>query len=268
VIDGVVSPLQNVADLSQETARALTLLRQQCQQSAECKAAFPQFELQLEALLARAAAKNTSIQFFHPRTGKKQQIPLSLASFGLSLQSMLYRPEMAGRLPWLVMQAAADNWQPFIANTFGGNGADGISIGLYLAVLCSEDIPYLTPAQMKIDPTMAGARWSQKILGSCPILKVAPRPRPATSIIQAPTLLLSGQRDPVTPPERAEEAMKYFSNGQHLISQQAGHIVTMQPCAAKLLRQFLDAPDKKVDGKCLSELLAAPFVVSDYGTQP
>jgi pimeloyl-ACP methyl ester carboxylesterase len=270
VIDGVVSPLQNVADLSPDIERALGLLRRRCADDPQCKAAFPHFDAQLDALLARAASGNEMLRFAHPVTGEPLVLPLSVNGFGGQLHGSLYQPAIAVRLPWLVMQAAAGNWQPFMANSFSGYNPsdDGISVGLHLAVLCGEDLPYLTPAQMKLDPTITGSGATQRLLRLCPPLHIAPRRRAGTSIIAAPTLLLSGRLDPVTPPGRAEETLKYLSHGQHVIAQHAGHGVTSAGCGGKLLRQFLDAPDQKIDAKCLSELPAAPFVLSGAGAAP
>lgn len=271
VIDGVVAPEQNVALMGGETGRAMKLLRQQCEQDAQCRATFPQFGAQLDALVARAARGNETIQFVHPLTGKAQQIPFRLDGFGEQVRSLLYLPSSAVRLPWLVMQAAAGNWQPFAAlAAASGQPDDGMAVGLQLAVLCSEDLPWMTPAQLQAEPGLSflGDSWSRRLQRFCAMIEVKPHPRPANTLIQAPTLLLSGLRDPVTPPGRAEEALRYLPHGQHLQAAQLGHIVTPHGCGPKLLRRFLDAPEQKLDGKCLDEVAAPSFVLSNAGAQP
>lgn len=271
VIDGVVSPAQNVALMGSETGRAMKLLRQQCDQDAQCRAAFPQFGAQLDALVARAVRGNETIQFVHPVTGKKLQMPFRLDGFGEQVRAMLYMPATAVRLPWLVMQAHEGNWQPFAAMAFSGAGAeDGMAVGLQLAVLCSEDLPYMTAAQIQHDQGLSflGDSWSRRMQRFCGMISVKPHARAQDSVIQTPTLLLSGLRDPVTPPERALEALRTLPRGQHLQAAAIGHIVTPHGCGPKLLRQFLDAPEQKLDGHCLQDLTAPSFVVSAAGAQP
>lgn len=270
VIDGVVSPAQNVALMGSETGRAMKLLRQQCDQDPQCRTAFPQFGAQLDALVARAVRGNETIQFIHPVTGKKLQVPFRLEGFGEQVRSMLYLPATAVRVPWLVMQAHEGNWQPFAAVAFSGSVGDGMAIGLQLAVLCSEDMPYMTAAQIQIDQGLSflGDSWSKRLQRFCGMISVKPHARAQDSVIQTPTLLLSGLRDPVTPPERALEALRTLPHGQHLQAAAIGHIVTPHGCGPKLLRQFLDAPEQKLDGHCLQDLAPPSFVVSAAGAQP
>ncbi len=271
ILDGVVSPTQNVALFSDDAGRAMGILRSQCQQDAQCNAAFPQFAAQLDALVARAARGNEMIRFVHPATGRPMQLPLRRELFAEQVRGLLYRPQSAVRLPWLLMQASQDNWQPFVAMAMaGGGGEDGLALGLTLAVLCAEDVAHLTPAEIAAEQgfSFLGDSWTKKLLRLCEVIHVPARPRPAMTSIQTPTLLLSGQRDPVTPPARAELALRYLPNGQHRVAQQVGHIVTPYGCGPRLLREFLDAPDKKLPAKCLSEITSSPFVMSAAGAQP
>ena len=271
VIDGVASPQQNIGLMSRNTGRAMALLRQQCEQDAQCRTTFPQFAAQLDALIARSAKGNEIIHFINPLNGKAQQLPFRLDGFGEMVRSMLYAPHQAVRLPWLVMQAHDGNWQPFMAQAFsGGEMGQSMAIGLELAVLCSEDVPYMSPDQIQAERGLSfiGDSWSKRLQRYCAVIHVKPHPRQDNRVIQTPTLLLSGVRDPVTPPESAEEAMRTLPNSQHLQAPQLGHNVSMFGCAPKLLRQFLDAPEQKLDGKCLAELPASPFVMSAAGAQP
>ena len=271
ILDGVVAPEQNVALFSGDAGRAMGILRQQCEQDAKCRATFPQFGAQLDTLVARAARGNEMIPFAHPVTGRAMQTPLRLENFAEQVRGLLYHPQHAVRLPWLLTQAAQDNWQPFAALAFSGNRSeDGVALGLTLAVLCGEDVAHLTPEQIQGEQTLSflGDSWTKKLIRWCGLILVPKRPRPTNTIIETPTLLLSGQRDPVTPPARAEQALLYLPQGQHWVAQQVGHIVTPYGCAPKLLRRFLDEPDKNLRAKCLAEIGASPFVMSAAGAQP
>jgi pimeloyl-ACP methyl ester carboxylesterase len=269
VLDGVVAPEQNIAMLNMEAQRALEQLRQQCEQDKACRTAFPQFNAQLDALVARAASGKELVSYQHPLTGKTFQRPLELDDVVSPIHSLLYAPQRAVRLPWLIMQAAQGNWQPWAAQGYSSGGLD-VASGLYFAVVCAEDWPYLSADATQAAQTNSFMRDSliKRLTRSCPLVQVKPRPRAPAGQLQTPTLLLSGQRDPVTPPQRAVEALRLLPNGQHVIAAQLGHGVSHTGCGPKLLRQFYDEPGKKVDGKCFDILPAASFVMSAAGAQP
>ena len=57
----------------------------------------------------------------------------------------------------------------------------------------------------------------------------------------APTLLLSGEADPVTPAEFGEAAAATLSHSLHLVFPQMGHGQTGAPCGAALVSAFFEA---------------------------
>lgn len=272
VIDGVVSPQQNVGLIASDTGRATKLLVQHCQVDANCQRNFPQFAQQLDELMARAKRGNEIVQVKHPVTGKEIKFPLRHEDVSESLRSMLYVPSHAARIPWMVQQAHGGNWQPLVAASFINSSwqQDGMAIGLTLAVLCGEDVAHIKAEDLLSETPLSflGDSWAKKLQRWCGIIKLPARERPSSTKIETPTLLLSGAIDPVTPPTRAEQAMLYLPNSQHLIAEQAGHGVTQFGCTQRLIRKFLDEPRKKVDGACLKEIGKPPFVMSAAGAEP
>ncbi len=271
ILDGVVSPEQNVGLFSGDAGRALALLRQQCEQDAACRSAFPNFSAKLDELALRAARGDEVIRFVHPVKGHPMSTPLRLQEFAEQIRGLLYAPQTAVRVPWLVMQAAEGNWQPLVANGYGGGRPeDGMAIGLTLAVLCAEDVAWLSEAEIEAEQARSFVRdsWSRKMQRWCQVINIPKRARPTQTPIATPTLLLSGRLDPVTPPERAEAAKRHLSRAQHLVVMQGGHIVSRLGCGPKLMRRFLDEPEQKLDAACLSEIVASPMVMSAAGAQP
>jgi pimeloyl-ACP methyl ester carboxylesterase len=271
ILDGVVAPEQNVGLFSGDAGRAMALLRQQCELDAACRAAFPQFAKQLDDLVARATRGDEMIHFVHPAKGQPLSEPLRLESFAEQIRSLLYAPQSAVRVPWLVMQAAQGNWQPLMASSYGsGGGEEGMALGLTLAVLCAEDVAWLTPQDFLAEQSRSFVRdsWGRKLQRWCEVIHIPQRPRPSQTPIAAPTLLFSGRLDPVTPPGRAEATMRHLQKAQHVIVQQGGHIVSRLGCGPKLMRRFLDEPEQKLDARCLDEIVASPMVMSKAGAQP
>ena len=68
-----------------------------------------------------------------------------------------------------------------------------------------------------------------------------------------PTLLLSGQFDPITPPRWADLAAETLSNSYSFVIPMAGHLVGIDtPCGQKLMGSFLHRPDQIRDSSCLA----------------
>ena len=67
-----------------------------------------------------------------------------------------------------------------------------------------------------------------------------------------PTLLLSGQFDPTTPPRWADLAAETLSNSYTFVIPMAGHGVGIDTqCGQKLIGSFLERPDQRPDSSCL-----------------
>ncbi|MEN9867820.1 MAG: hypothetical protein RL748_3410, partial [Pseudomonadota bacterium] len=197
VLDGVVAPQQNVALLNTEAERAMQMLRQHCEQDAACRQAFPQFSNQLDSLLKRADSGGEVLQFQHPLTGKTIKKTLELDDVVNPVHNLLYSPRMAVQLPWLIMQAAQGNWQPWAAQMYAGSSSSGPAFGLYLAVVCAEDWPWLSAEQIKSSSAKSFMRETsvKRLNNACPLLNVKARPRPVPGPVAVPTLFLSGARD-------------------------------------------------------------------------
>ena len=77
-----------------------------------------------------------------------------------------------------------------------------------------------------------------------------------------PTLLLSGARDPVTPPRWAELAAETLSRSRHLVVPDAAHGTLHLGCVPDRVARFLDDPSRlgDLDDACVQERVwPAPF---------
>ncbi|UUZ56172.1 hypothetical protein LP419_13140 [Massilia sp. H-1] len=55
---------------------------------------------------------------------------------------------------------------------------------------------------------------------------------------------------------------------QHLVVAYAGHGISQLGCTPRLLREFLDKPEEKVNAECLKEIPAPTFQLGSAGPQP
>lgn len=271
ILDGVAAPDQAIPAGGRDGQAALDLLFAQCAADPACHKAFPRLRAQFDALAARVAAGALRLQLADPRTARPVTTTMSSDRFLGTVHNILYSPQDSRRLPFLIDSAYHGRWQPFIArrNAASDFSADGpVSQLMYLAVVCAEDYPRMTPQLLAEDAAPLTAPLLARVSSMCGKMNVAPALAPAPTPIAAPVLMLSGAMDPVTPPRRAEAAARFMTRAQHLVVANAGHGISQLGCTPRLLREFLDKPERPVDGACLKEIPAPTFQLGAAGPQP
>lgn len=274
VLDGVASPEQIVPAGGRDAQSALDALFKLCGSDKTCVAAYPTLPAEFSALLQRTgAAGGIKVTLPDPRTAAPRTLTIDGRRFVGTVHGILYSAADSRRLPYLIHSAYLGNWAPFIARSNLANdfSADGdIAYGLYLAVVCAEDVPRLTPALIADDTSASflGAPQLHRIADLCPLVSVPAAPAPSLAPIAAPALLLAGALDPVTPPRRARQAARHMTQAQVVVVANAGHGVSMLGCAPRLLRAFLDQPQQPLAAGCLDELPAPAFQLDNAGPQP
>jgi hypothetical protein len=84
-----------------------------------------------------------------------------------------------------------------------------------------------------------------------------------------PTLLLSGQFDPITPPAFAQAAAAGLSNATAVVDPAGSHgVAFVSTCVNSIIGAFLDDPTSAPDSSCLAEQEAATAVPPDAVTLP
>ena len=88
-------------------------------------------------------------------------------------------------------------------------------------------------------------------------------------VSQTPTLLLSGEFDPVTPPVYGDLALSMLRNATHLVVSGMGHNTIHQPCISDIVTAFYQSgKPEALDTTCASTLKRPPFILSATGTAP
>jgi pimeloyl-ACP methyl ester carboxylesterase len=273
VLDGVAAPDQIVPAGGRDAQAALDKLFQQCAENQPCARAFPALRSEFASIVAALNKAPLMLELPDPRTAEMRQVRMTSNRFLGTVHNILYSQADSRRLPFLIHSAYQNRWQPFIArsNVARDFAADaGPAMPLHLAVVCAEDYPRLTPALLAEDTrdSFLGKPQIERIGALCETMHVPAVPWTTPGKIEAPVLLMSGALDPVTPPRRAEAAKQYMTHAQHLIVSNGGHIVSQLGCGPRLLREFLDQPDKPVAAECLKEIPAPTFQLNSAGPQP
>jgi pimeloyl-ACP methyl ester carboxylesterase len=273
LLDGVAAPDQVIPAGGRDSQAALDALFRQCAAEPACARAFPNARAEFGALAAKVASGAVKVEISDPRTAAPLKLPMTSARFLGTVHSILYSPADSRRLPFLIHSAAQGRWEPFMArrNVAADFSADGANaLVLHLAVVCAEDLPRLTHELRAADTTDAGlnAPMVTRLPALCRAISVPAVAPAATTPITAPTLMLSGALDPVTPPRRAEAAGKFMTHAQHLVVANAGHGISSLGCAPRLMREFLDRPDAPVQADCLKDIPVPGFQLGSAGPQP
>ncbi len=259
--------------LSQE--RAFRLLFDRCAADAACHAAYPTLEQDFYALLAKLDAEPLIVEKANPFSQKKYEVRVD----GDMLVTLLFN---------IFYDAAAIPYIPkIIADAFQGNGKtlarfmdplfilpSVIAWGMHYSVMCSTESTFTAYSQVeksvaKADPVLRRGNLNDQRLSleTCaawdrddPGME---ENRPVKSSV--PTLVLSGEFDPVTPPEWGEQTAKALKNGYFYLFPGVTHGVIWWNdftggCANRMVTSFLDDPSKAPDSSCLAQVPPLEFV--------
>jgi hypothetical protein len=76
-----------------------------------------------------------------------------------------------------------------------------------------------------------------------------------------PVLILSGELDPVTPPDLAAPLLRYLPNGRQVLMHNATH--STYECQERLARDFIERGTAKgLDASCVESIKRLPFATS------
>ena len=269
ILDGVVAPDQIIPATGADGQAALERVFADCAGDRACHAAYPDLRKQYAALGERVGA-GLKLDLPDPRTARPSKVTMTSERLLSTIHGILYSPLDSRRLPFLINSAHNNRWEPFVArqNMGADFSPDGpVSHLMHLAVVCAEDVPRLRGQQSDTGSALT-APILQRYQSLCAMMNVPAAPPPPTSQIKAPALLLSGALDPVTPPRRAIAAARYMGSAQHLVVNNAGHGIVQLGCTPRLLREFLDHPQRPVAADCLKEIPAPAFQLGSAGPQP
>ena len=276
VLDGV-APMSLYLPLymPRDGQRALDLLFDHCEKDASCGRAFPELRKRVEALLAQMEQAPVKTSIAHPLTGVPEEFTLTRNSFLLMLFGQLYSPEIATLVPLMLDRATKGDWAPFVALSQGISGgmSESISHGMFFSVVCAEDAPFITGEAITrvAQGTWFGEQLVRNMLEPCKVWPQGSVPEGYREPVKSsvPTLLLSGELDPVTPPSWGEEAKKTLSSSLHVVVPGMGHNTVVLGCVQSLMADFVK--QGSVEGlkpQCGSDLTRPPFFTSFAGPVP
>jgi len=264
ILDSVYPPEVHAYENRQEgMERAFTKLFDACAANDFCRFHYPSLEPALFQTIDWLNMHPLPVTVADPRDGTPVKVLVTgetlieLTRYSLAFGDARYM------LPVLLDGVAAVDpgiLQPVVTNMVQsalGLGLGDISIGKYYAVECNEEIPFNDPEAVRKDAMahrrFAGFAYQLDDMASCSSwTQGTPDPAVKAPIESAiPTLILSGELDPITPREFADVAERRLKNGHLLEVRGVGHsTLTSSQCAIDATAAFLNNPGAAVADHC------------------
>ncbi len=278
ILDGVVPPgLALGPEVAQNAQATLNALLRRCAEADYCADAFPDLAGQLRELSRALKRTPVPLELRHPLTGRLQPLTLGYGHLAMTLRMLSYAPETASLIPVMIREAAVrENYLPIAAEALRLEHQLGraMSLGMHNSVVCTEDVPFyqdLDALWPILEATYLGADQVRALQAICRIWPQGVLDPELRSPLRSdkPVLLLSGEHDPITPPEYAERAAAGLGHSRHLVAPGQGHGVVARGCMPWIVADFVDTAEvDQLDAGCLERLQGDPFFVDLLGPPP
>jgi pimeloyl-ACP methyl ester carboxylesterase len=277
ILDGVTYPEQAIGpDTPSDGERALNLILTRCQNAPDCAAAYPELRQEFDALRHRFGAEKQAITLDDPSSGAPLSIEFNRSLLNAALRFLSYNATEASLLPTLLHEAATGHSAPLAAQTImmARQIGEQLASGMQNTVICSEDEPLFATSSIdreRIARTYQGADQLDALAEICKLWPRGPVDADLHAALRSdiPTLLLSGEVDPVTPPADAERAARGLAHHRLLVLNGEGHGQLATGCIPRLMATFLETANAEaLDASCLERHRPAPFFVGLTGPSP
>ncbi|MDP3782080.1 MAG: alpha/beta hydrolase, partial [Sphingopyxis sp.] len=234
--------------------RALNLLIDRCQTDLACSNSFDPGE---------------DIERVRTEVGKLEGAP-PLEIFFEKLRSLMYSPTGARMVPYILSRAATGDLEPFYQAT-RPRGPSPYADGMFLSVICSEGMALmdLAAARQSANATLFGDYRLRRQAEACSNWPVSPLDDDFLDPVKSdiPLLFISGEWDPVTPPELADQVVSNLTNAKHVIIPGSGHIFDgmsgIETCLDPLVLGFFEtATFATFDDSCVAKMEPPEFLIN------
>ena len=277
ILDGVTYPEQAIGpDTPADGERALNMIVARCEHEGDCAHAFPSLRQELKALRSRFGSQKQPLTLNDPSSGLPLVVEFNRNMLNAALRFLSYNATEASLLPTLLHLGAIGNLAPLASQTImmSRQIGENLASGMQNSVICSEDEPFFAAANVArqaMGQFYQGMDQLDAVAEICRIWPRGPVDPDLHSLLRSetPTLLLSGEVDPVTPPADAVRAARGLVHHRTLVLDGEGHGQLATACVPRLMAQFLDhARAMALDATCLDRHRPTPFFVGLNGPAP
>ena len=256
-------------DFARSAQDALDGLIAECAGDTACHKAFPRLEEEIAEILRRVEKEPVRVELLDPATGQPEELRLDRNGLAQTLRYLLYDTTEASRLPLYVHLAFQGDFKP-LAERARAWGDLPWADGSFLAITCAEDVSFIREAEIPaaVSGTFLGdfrIRRQQAACRQWSAARLGPEFQ-APTVVDAPTLLISGERDPVTPPSHSEKVLRHLRRGLHVTIPDGSHDDTGMKnveCEEELAVKFIEAGTTEgLDTSCVAKMERPAFQLS------
>lgn len=276
ILDAVVPPQVSLGpEIALFAQQSLEHIFARCASNGGCFDAFGELMQPTLALLDDLEQSPRTITYEDVTTGQLTTREFTREHLAVTLRLLSYSSQTAAILPSMLHDAIENNNLAPLARQSDMQSSslgDSLSTGMHHAVVCTEDVPFFTEANLPPDsPSYLGDDILESIETTCgpwPTGRIDDDFKQALTSSK-PALILSGAADPITPPIYGEQVASTLQNSKHIVNEAQGHMQAPFGCMPVLMAQFVNtanATDLNTD--CLERLRATPFFVDANGPLP
>ena len=266
ILDSVFPPQVDArAVASADIDRAFNLMFSRCAANEGCNKAYPDLKTRFYQLVDDLNHEPITVFVTDPETRTTYHVPFNGYDLIDTLYKMMYNADQIITLPRLLTRlernstSAISDWL-----TDWLRQPDYTSLGMTYSTQCAEEFPFNDLAQFEaslegLPPQLADfiRIKGDDVATICDLWPVEAADPLETEPISSdiPTLLLSGDYDPVTPPSFARDTAVYLSRAYTFEFEGQSHgVITSSECGMDLIVAFLDQPDAPPNSSCLEHL--------------
>jgi pimeloyl-ACP methyl ester carboxylesterase len=270
VLDSTYPPQKNRTDLPSTAQRVFNVLFQGCAADTNCATLYPHLDTVFYQLITDLNATPVRFQTTDITTGNSYHVVMAGNDFVFVLFSALYVTQFIPDLPRMVFQVRDHNYT-LLSKMYGAvEFDDNFSDGMFYSDECSEDWDFLmqndiAAVMQGIAPQIRPALQTdlQQEYDACRLWHVQQAPaaqkQPVVSAI--PTLILSDEYDPITPPANGKLAAQTLKNSYYFLFPGLGHGAEYNsPCVDSIISAFDDNPTQKPSDACIVNMGEPNFV--------
>ena len=272
MLQGVAPPNQHMpGDFPVVMERALQGVLAECAADEACHTAFPNLKEETKAVLERLIKAPVEVELPKPNSTEQIRVKLSRDLAAEAIRYMLYNPVPATRVPVTLHLAAQGNFVPLAraALWYRQNLVGSGSNGMYLSITCAEDLPWIKPGEGErlAANTFLGDYRLRQQREACALWPRADVERDYTEPVRTdvPVLILTGEWDPVTPPENGNRVAKTLANSLHIVVPHGAHGLgglEGMDCIDRTLTEFVArATTKNIDTSCVKSVRRKGFAL-------
>jgi len=271
-LDAVVDPgFIMLMDAAGDGQKSLDSFFARCAADQACQSTYPNLKTDFGELLKRLESSPVEITIPHPVTNKPLTLTVTRRMITNLVFNTLYSPDLVATLSLAIHSAYADgNYLPLISQAYMLDA--GLYDGMFYAVTCTEDAPLIS--QSEAEKLSQGSQFGNRTKEFVEVCAKWPKGSVSADfraplVSNVPTLILSGDSDPITPPWHAEKVAESLGNELHLVFKGMGHGNLSSRCTTNLLKNFLDSASVAgLDASCVAGIEPPPFFVDFSGPRP